>query len=292
MKQDLFKPFIFEKWLVVGFTAFLAALGGGGGNNFSFQVPGGNAPELYDLREIPGIVRDWFLENPVWLVIGLVFLGLLFVLWIVFVWVSSRGKFMFLDNVIHNRWQVVEPWGRFKGLGNSLFVWRLAFGLLSLVFFAILAFGFIWAWIKNVGESESFFFFAPQILVFIIVMLLVGILIGAISLALDHFVVPLMVKNQLTCMEAWRKFIELFLAHKMGFALYGLLVIGLFICAVMVTIVLGILTCCCGFLIMAVPYVGTVITLPIPYFFRTFSIAFLAQFGEEFDVLDQEMGAS
>jgi len=37
MKKVLFKPFEFKKWLVIGFAAWLANLGGGGGFNYRYN---------------------------------------------------------------------------------------------------------------------------------------------------------------------------------------------------------------------------------------------------------------
>jgi hypothetical protein len=47
-------------------------------------------------------------------------------------------------------------------------------------------------------------------------------------------------------------------------------------------IILGLLTCCLGFILLIIPYIGSVITLPISYTFRAFSLEFLEQFGPEF----------
>jgi hypothetical protein len=40
------------------------------------------------------------------------------------------------------------------------------------------------------------------------------------------------------------------------------------------------LTCC----VASLPYLGTVIVLPVPVFFRSFSLLFLRQFGADWDV--------
>jgi hypothetical protein len=40
--------------------------------------------------------------------------------------------------------------------------------------------------------------------------------------------------------------------------------------------------------LIAIPYIGSVILLPVSYTFRAFSIEFLAQFGEKFDVFPKE----
>jgi hypothetical protein len=47
-------------------------------------------------------------------------------------------------------------------------------------------------------------------------------------------------------------------------------------------IVAGFLTCCIGFLILAIPYVGSVVLLPVSYLFRALSVEFLEQFGPEY----------
>jgi hypothetical protein len=46
----------------------------------------------------------------------------------------------------------------------------------------------------------------------------------------------------------------------------------------------GFMTCCIGFLLLVIPYIGTVITLPVWYTLRAFSLEYFAQFGSEYDV--------
>jgi hypothetical protein len=41
-------------------------------------------------------------------------------------------------------------------------------------------------------------------------------------------------------------------------------------------------------LLIAVPYIGSVILLPVSYTFRAFSIEFLAQFGDKFNVFPEK----
>ena len=43
-------------------------------------------------------------------------------------------------------------------------------------------------------------------------------------------------------------------------------------------------TCCCAGCLMALPYLGTVLLLPVLVFKRSYSLYFLAQFGPEYDV--------
>ena len=46
----------------------------------------------------------------------------------------------------------------------------------------------------------------------------------------------------------------------------------------------GLLTCCCGLVLLAIPYIGTVILLPIVAWERYWSLEFLRQFGPEYDL--------
>jgi hypothetical protein len=43
----------------------------------------------------------------------------------------------------------------------------------------------------------------------------------------------------------------------------------------------GLLTCCLGFVLLLIPYVGTVVLLPISVLYRSYTIEFLAQFDPE-----------
>ncbi len=54
---------------------------------------------------------------------------------------------------------------------------------------------------------------------------------------------------------------------------------------VLIAIVLaGIFTCCIGLVLFIIPYIGTVVTLPVWYTFRAFSLEYLAQFGDDFSL--------
>lgn len=114
--------------------------------------------------------------------------------------------------------------------------------------------------------------------------ILTAIVIGFISMFLNSFVAPIMYKNNIKATQAWGSFLSLFKLYPFHFILYGLLVFVLGILAVIFIAVAGLLTCCIGLLLVIIPYIGTVVTLPIWYTFRAFSLEFLAQFGPEFEL--------
>ena len=284
MKKALFKPFDLRKWLVVGFTAFLAGLldGHGGGGN---QSRGGGSVDFGDLAFAPQTFRNWLIDNPAWF-IGIIFIAVFVVLLIIVLsWLSSRGKFMFLDNVVHDRMEVAKPWHEFRDRGNSLFLWRLAFGFICLL--AVIAFVVNFFEVAaDLYEEEP----SAHIPVFFIVrmaltLFLIFIIAGFINLCLNDFVVPIMYKQNLTATQAWTRFLDLFRDHVVYFLLYALFMMVLIFFVIIIVIGLGFFTCCVGFLLLAIPYIGSVVFLPVSYTFRAFSLEFLGQFGPDYALL-------
>ncbi len=284
MKNALFNPFDLKKWFLVGFTAFLAGLldGGGNGGNGGRK---GNIGEFADVLEAPYVAWNWLLDHPNWTILIGIGVVLLFAILVVMTWVSSRGKFMFLDNVVHDRALIKQPWFDYKDEGNSLFVWRLFFGLFC--------FALVIAFLYNVWQSACslyyddysipWIFFIRMGMLFILMILV----LSYIDLLLNAFVVTLMYKHRMSATRAWSKFSRLHWAHVLHFVLFALfwliLGIGIFI-AVMVA---GLLTCCIGFLLLVIPYINAVVLLPISYTFCGFALYFFAQFGDEFDVFSE-----
>ena len=107
---------------------------------------------------------------------------------------------------------------------------------------------------------------------------------GYISLFLNDFIVPIMYKHNLSATQAWSKFLTLTLQHPGSFILYGLFVFAVGIGVGILILLAALLTCCIGLLLIMIPFVGSVILLPVSYTFRAFSIGFLAQFGDYFSV--------
>lgn len=283
MKKALFQPFDLNKWFVVGFTAFLAGLTNhrGGGNGSSGSKWRGK-PDLDDIADFPSEAWDWLMNHPGWF--SLILFGLVFFisLAILFIWLSSRGKFMFLDNVVHDKAQITKPWYQYKKQGDSLFLWRLVYGFICLAaFVAMLIFFFsiiLSMFHGDISGAQKVSSIIGMVLLFLTFILITGY----ISLFLNDFVVPIMYKYNLTAIKAWNRFLPLFVQHFLYFVLYGIIIFLLIILVVICVILFGLLTCCIGFLLLIIPYIGSVVTLPISYTFRAFSLEFLEQFGPEY----------
>jgi ABC-type sugar transport system permease subunit len=91
-----------------------------------------------------------------------------------------------------------------------------------------------------------------------------------------------MYKFDLKATEAWSYFIPWLKAKPWQFVLYALFVLALVFVFVCIFALVCVLTCC----IVGLPYVGTVILLPLYVTYRIFSVEFLAQFDPEFDLFN------
>lgn len=288
MKRVLFQPFDLGKWFTIGFCAWLAYLGegggggGGGGNGFHGGPGRGGGP---DFRHIFITVRDYVVANLWWLLP--VIAGALlvcFALGALILWLSSRGKFMFLDNVAKNRGAVREPWGSCRQEANSLFVFRLILGIITVLpFLLLLALAVLFIWQQVMAQAVLG---GPMLGLVgsVLSMILFGVVVWVINRFTTDFVVPLQYLRKSRVLDAWRDFLPM-LAQSAGyFALYLLFRILLAIAIGAIILVLVLITCCVAGCLMAIPYIGTVLILPILVFERSYSLYFLAQFGQQFDV--------
>jgi hypothetical protein len=290
MKRALFHPFDLKKWFVVGFTAFLAGLTDCSGHGGTGQRGRGNIT-WEEILYFPQKAWEWLGNNPTWAVLIAIAAVLILVLAILVTWWSSRGKFMFLDNVVHDRAMVVAPWNEYRTEGNSLFLWSLSIGAVMVtVVIGYLVRSFITLQaLYETGETISVLI-APFILMCLglIAILLIG---GFIKLLLYDFVVPIMYRDRIKTLDALRKFLPLFSSRFLYFLGFGLFMLVIVLVIIIGVVFVGLFTCCVGFLLLAIPYINAVILLPISYTIRAFSVEFLEQFGPEFHVFPRPESA-
>jgi hypothetical protein len=291
VKLVLFQPFDLGKWFVLGFCAWLAQLGEQGfGGNFNFgggHGRGGSARHEFEHA------KEFVMNNLHWiipLVVGLVALGI--ALWLVFTWLNSRGKFMFLHCVAHNKAEVAVPWRQFAHQGNSLFLFRILLGLigtlLTLPFVAIILVN-IFRMIQRGEPSVGGIVMSIGMMLVVIALAIVFALIGKLT---KDFVVPIMFLRGVGWHKGWGEFWRLLSANLGHFVLYLLFQIVLALAIGAIVLVVVIATCCIAGCLLALPYLGTVLFLPILVFSRAYSLHYLAQYGREFDVFPPQATAA
>ncbi len=289
-KLITFQPFDIRKWFVLGFSAFLASLGEGQGFNYSGGNSGGGpatprrpAPPGTPAENPFAIVTEWISAHRVEaVVIAAAALLAGFAVYALLLWLSSRGKFMFMDGIARNVAEVAGPWKRFRGLANSLFRFRLCLMAISLVTACVIAgIALLIAW-QDIQNRTFGSGAVAALIIGILLLLPTFILLGLIEWCTDTFVTTIMYARGSTVMVAWREFRTNILAGRVGtLFLFLLMSIVLAVAVGIGQMLLGCLTLCIGFL----PYLSNVVTLPLEVFMRSYSIYFLQQFGPEYAVM-------
>lgn len=286
----LFEPFDASKWFGLGFCAFLAnlAAGGGGGGNVNPNAlngmnsrtgsPSGSGPNFPNISNPINQATSWLNEN---LVIVLVIAAISFVLIVGFValltWLGSRGQFMFIDGVATNSGAVKAPWHNYAREGNSLFKFKFIYAMLSMLLFLLLVaicVGIAWGDISAKTFGGAAIMSLVVFGLFFFMFLLIAVFI---EFVISHFVIPTMYKRRIGVGEAFGVFRGTFMHHKGTLGLYFLLLIAIGFGTAIVATIVTLCLCC----IPAIPYIGTVILLPIFVFTKTYNLYFLEQFGPE-----------
>ena len=89
MKKILFQPFDLSKWLVIGFAAWLANLGAGGGGAGNFNYPDNRGEDAHKLSDTIGQIPQPVLITGICVLVCVVLL-----LIVLFAWLRARGRFI------------------------------------------------------------------------------------------------------------------------------------------------------------------------------------------------------
>ncbi len=129
-EEDFVSAIRIEKWLVIGFAAWLANLGAGGGGIGNFNYPDNRREDAHKLNETIGQIPQPVLITGICVLVCVVLL-----LIVLFAWLRARGRFILVDCIVRNRAAIVEPWKEFRAEGNSFFLFSL---LVVLVLIAVI----------------------------------------------------------------------------------------------------------------------------------------------------------
>ncbi len=283
-KDILFRPFDMVKWFMLGFTAWLATLGegGGGGGSTKFKKTGGGNSEVFSDAMVQA---NAFMNEHAGSIALIVAIGFIVSvgLWVLAMWIRCRGKFMFLDNVVHNRADVSNPWNVFKQHASSLFKWNLVYGLLcfvvSLPVLMLVLFKVAMPCIRAGAWDPAVI---PMLVLAVILSFPLSIVTGYINRFREDFIIPIMYNLDLTATEAWGRFIPVLKCRLGALIVYGLFYTLLIFLALLCVFIFCLATCCIGGCLIMIPYIGSVVLLPMLVFFRQYSLNYLDQFGPVF----------
>ena len=140
---------------------------------------------------------------------------LVVVLWLLVLWLSSRGKFMFLHCVALDKAEVAEPWTKFAGAANSLFRFRIGLGLVGMILTLPLLVFIGLAIVRMVLQGEVDVAGVMTAVVLGLIFVLVAVVLAIVRKFTVDFVVPIQFLRGGGCLAAWREFCGL-LAAKPG----------------------------------------------------------------------------
>ena len=220
MKSCLFTPFNFGQWIRFAIVGFLAGEMGGGDvirGRFPGNVP---SPETggFDIPGLPSGIGAAFLV----LAIGIIALAVI-TLVIIFMYISSRMRFVLFDSVMAGESRIREFWRRRGEPAYRYFIWQLLFsiGIIVGMLFLIgipLALGFGMGWFRNPRSH-----LLPLVLggVFLFALFVAAIaVIALVQISVKDFVVPQMALEGVTVGEGWRRLWAMMKREKGGYAGY------------------------------------------------------------------------
>jgi hypothetical protein len=272
--ESLFRPFRFERWIVLGFLALLDQCAHIASSGCQIQWPSGDESENDQVRQAWRMVLGWLSDHPLWAA-GLAALVLSFVMVVVVVvlWITCRGRFAYLDNVATGRAEIARPWTEHAGHAGSHFAWLLGTVVGVAMVLVSLTLPVAWAVFKMTRDGPG----AGTIATLVasgLALLAVGLASSLFLVALRDFVAPLQWYGDLSCGDAVSLFRRLFRANKALFVVYVLLKIAFTFVAAL--LMLAVCCCCCCVLL---PFFQQVALQPIFYFERRWSIEILKQLG-------------
>ncbi len=277
MKETLFRPFNWSTWLVLSLGFWLAQLGEGGARVDLPFKPGTGAEitdaltnSLQSAADATGTTVMMFL-----LIAGSVFFLFVLVIGLILLWVRSRARFITLDMMIRgvSADSFGARWNTFARQGNSFFLAQILLFvflfLLGIAFVALTGIGAAMALRENSSASDICLLIGAGI-VFGLFAFLAWIYL---QLYQDYGAV-LMYRSGCSGHEAIRALNRklfskpgVFIRYLLGFFIIVMLAafgVGLFSC----------LTCCIGAIILAIPFVGTMVLLPVFVFRWQFMLEF------------------
>ncbi len=236
-KTQLFRPFRIGQWTRLAFVGLLAGeMSSGGGCNFNIPQSGGGAHRHYLLSSPP----HW-----AWLVpVVIAMLIAVPILWLLFLYISSRMRFVLFDSVIAKKCEIRRMWRERRGPALQFFVWQIVFSLVTLAGLVVLVgapalAAFLLGWFTTPREHLAPLILWGIVLFFVLMAWFAAVLL--VHVFTKDFVVPQMALENLSAFEGWRRLWNKVKAEKGGYAGYAgmklVMAIGAAFCVAMAALV-------------------------------------------------------
>ncbi len=345
--QVLFKTFSLKKWLILTFVAIMA---GSIGFNYRAGTPLGSgtsqlsttsfyyqsiesdafaqdncAPDTNGFfddegplgEKIKALITDPESRPAVIMISAGVFL--FFILVTVFMWLSARFQYIFIDDVVKNDASIKPPWREFKKEGNNLFCFYLIINLINLfIMLGVLFSAFRNLYYLGVFTDQyagGFWLAFKSVLPHALFLIFIIFTFGFINMIIRDFALPIIYAGRLSLLEGIRKafsvigsnvgnfllYFMLKIAFSLGMAFYAFAVgiiggiIGIIV--TLLSMVFGLIPVAGLFLSVVVLFIlsfvlsflVTSLLLPVAVFFRTFSIMYLGSLEPQYELINPSL---
>jgi len=215
---QLFRPFRLGQWSRLALVGLFAGemSSGGGCNNFQIPSHTGTGHRDFAMSAFP---HPW--------VFGPLLVVLLIaapILWLLFLYLSSRMRFILFDSVIAKRCEIRRMWRQRGEPATRYFVWQIVLSLVSLAGMALIVgipalIAFSLGWFTE-PRSHLASLISVGILVFFAFMAwaLLALLVHVFT---KDFVVPQMALEGISAFEGWSQLWKMLQGEKGGYAGYA-----------------------------------------------------------------------
>jgi len=282
-------PFAWGKWFVFGFAVFLAHLGtelARPVTKLGKFVPAEWFAGLFPMPGAQETVADFLVrERGHYVALAAIAFVVGMVGFAVMSFVSSRGRFVFMDALIHGRVRLGPAWREQAARANA--VWRFLLVTTAAFWLANYAAAAVGLWVVwpdiELGvpgeRSKWVVLLGVSFLTILWLLYLKGLVVTT------DFIVPMMLAQDIGPWRAWWVWLSDFLTHHMWAIVGFYLLRSVFLSTINS---LGLLVCCLTCTIATLPYLHAVFLLPALVFDRCYSAYFVEQFGPTWRVFPRQ----
>ncbi|HZD43872.1 MAG TPA: hypothetical protein VE134_07420, partial [Methanomicrobiales archaeon] len=226
-----------EVWLVLAVIVLFTA-GAGVSSPFQYNMNRNELP--------PGTLASLLPFMP----FVLLLIGVLIALFIVFFFLSSVFQFVFIDSLASGRVAILPYFRGRVAQGLRLFAFLAIFVLAFLAIFAALFLLLLWPVIAS--GTASPFAIIPAVLSFLAIFIVLMIPFGLVMMFTIDFVVPMMVRDDLGVIDAWRQLCPMLQEEWKQALVYIIAKVVLGIAAAILVAILALL----ALLLIGLPFLG------------------------------------
>jgi len=285
------RPFPVRRWLALGAIVLLESLTGAVGTQ-SILSGGTFSPIDRTRNTVVELSRllQWSVDHMVYAVLlALVGVPIALGVGVGLFWLSSRGQVMFARSVIERDFRLGGLWIRSVPQSKLVFRFLMGFnGAFVVLVFAIFFLLMIQSLSLSDGARLVFWTMLRNVYPILLLGMPIGLVFWLVNVFLRDMVIPIMIRYDLTVMEAWSRLADITRANPMTIAGY-ILVRTVFLLAIWyAAYAVGCLTLLIGLL----PYISQVLRSPLYLFDRAYSLYVLEYMAADFKLMQTPPSAT